>query len=245
MKQPRAVLSIKNVTKRFGGLVAVSNMSFDVAEHELVGVIGPNGSGKTTMINMISGVYKPTDGRISLKGRLISDQQPQNISRAGVGRTFQLVRLLPGLTVLENVVAGAVYGHRRRWGREAEDSAHDVLERVGMDALSDAPISSLTYIDQKRVELARTLAGEPKVLLLDEWLAGLNPTELETGIELIHALRDEGRTVVLVEHVMDAIRSLCDRCVVMSSGAKIAEGTPDEVLSDREVVRAYLGDDDA
>ena len=245
MKQPRAVLSIKNVTKRFGGLVAVSNMSFDVAEHEMVGVIGPNGSGKTTMINMISGVYKPTDGRISLKGRLISDQQPQNISRAGVGRTFQLVRLLPGLTVLENVVAGAVYGHRRRWGREAEDSAHDVLERVGMDALSDAPISSLTYIDQKRVELARTLAGEPEVLLLDEWLAGLNPTELETGIELIHALRNEGRTVVLVEHVMDAIRSLCDRCVVMSSGAKIAEGRPDEVLSDREVVRAYLGDDDA
>ena len=245
MKQPRAVLSIKNVTKRFGGLVAVSNMSFDVAEHEMVGVIGPNGSGKTTMINMISGVYKPTDGRISLKGRLISDQQPQNISRAGVGRTFQLVRLLPGLTVLENVVAGAVYGHRRRWGREAEDSAHDMLERVGMDALSDAPISSLTYIDQKRVELARTLAGEPEVLLLDEWLAGLNPTELETGIELIHALRDEGRTVVLVEHVMDAIRSLCDRCVVMSSGAKIAEGRPDEVLSDREVVRAYLGDDDA
>lgn len=245
MKQPRAVLSVKNVTKRFGGLVAVSNMSFDVAEHEMVGVIGPNGSGKTTMINMISGVYKPTDGRISLKGRLISDQQPQNISRAGVGRTFQLVRLLPGLTVLENVVAGAVYGHRRRWGREAEDFAHDVLERVGMDALSDAPISSLTYIDQKRVELARTLAGEPEVLLLDEWLAGLNPTELETGIELIHALRDEGRTVVLVEHVMDAIRSLCDRCVVMSSGAKIAEGRPDEVLSDREVVRAYLGDDDA
>lgn len=245
MKQPRAVLSVKNVTKRFGGLVAVSNMSFDVAEHEMVGVIGPNGSGKTTMINMISGVYKPTDGRISLKGRLISDQQPQNISRAGVGRTFQLVRLLPGLTVLENVVAGAVYGHRRRWGREADDFAHDVLERVGMDALSDAPISSLTYIDQKRVELARTLAGEPEVLLLDEWLAGLNPTELETGIELIHALRDEGRTVVLVEHVMDAIRSLCDRCVVMSSGAKIAEGRPDEVLSDREVVRAYLGDDDA
>ena len=245
MKQPRAVLSIKNVTKRFGGLVAVSNMSFDVAEHEMVGVIGPNGSGKTTMINMISGVNKPTDGRISLKGRLISDQQPQNISRAGVGRTFQLVRLLPGLTVLENVVAGAVYGHRRRLGREAEDSAHDVLERVGMDALSDAPISSLTYIDQKRVELARTLAGEPEVLLLDEWLAGLNPTELETGIELIHALRDEGRTVILVEHVMDAIRYLCDRCVVMSSGAKIAEGTPDEVLSDREVVRAYLGDDDA
>ncbi|MDG1431211.1 MAG: ABC transporter ATP-binding protein [Paracoccaceae bacterium] len=245
MNSSRAVLSVKNVTKRFGGLIAVSNMSFDVAEHEMVGVIGPNGSGKTTMINMISGLYAPSDGRISLKGRLISDRQPQAIAREGVGRTFQLVRLLPSLTVLENVVAGAVYGHRRRWGREAEEFAHDVLERVGMDAMSYAQISSLTYIDQKRVELARTLAGEPEVLLLDEWLAGLNPTELETGIELIHALRDEGRTVVLVEHVMDAIRSLCDRCVVMSSGAKIAEGTPDEVLSDREVVRAYLGDDDA
>lgn len=245
MKSKNAVLSVKNVTKRFGGLVAVSNMSFDVAEQEMVGIIGPNGSGKTTMINMISGVFKPSGGRISLKGRLISDRQPQNISREGIGRTFQLVRLLPGLTVLENVMAGAVFGHRRRWSREAEDFAYDVLERVGMDAMSNAPISSLTYIDQKRVELARTLAGEPEVLLLDEWLAGLNPTELETGIELIHALRDEGRTVVLVEHVMDAIRSLCDRCVVMSSGAMIAEGTPDEVLSDKEVVRAYLGDDDA
>lgn len=245
MKSKNAVLSVKNVTKRFGGLVAVSNMSFDVAEQEMVGIIGPNGSGKTTMINMISGVFKPSDGRISLKGRLISDRQPQNISREGIVRTFQLVRLLPGLTVLENVMAGAVFGHRRRWSREAEDFAYDVLERVGMDAMSNAPISSLTYIDQKRVELARTLAGEPEVLLLDEWLAGLNPTELETGIELIHALRDEGRTVVLVEHVMDAIRSLCDRCVVMSSGAMIAEGTPDEVLSDKEVVRAYLGDDDA
>jgi branched-chain amino acid transport system ATP-binding protein len=142
-------------------------------------------------------------------------------------------------------MAGAVYGHKRRWGREAEDFAHSVLERVGMDAMSHAPVSSLTYIDQKRVELARTLAGEPKVLLLDEWLAGLNPTELETGIELIHTLRDEGRTVVMVEHVMDAIRSLCDRCVVMSSGVKIVEGTTDEVLSDQEVIRAYLGDDDA
>lgn len=240
-----AVLSVKGVTKRFGGLVAVSNMSFDVAEHEMVGVIGPNGSGKTTMMNMISGVFKPTEGRIALRGRQISDLPAQNISREGVGRTFQLVRLLPGLSVLENVMAGAVYGHRRRWGREAEDFAHDMLARVGLEAMRDAPVSSLTYIDQKRVELARTLAGEPEVLLLDEWLAGLNPTELQTGIDLIHALRDEGRTVVLVEHVMDAIRSLCDRCVVMSSGAKIAEGAPDEVLSDREVIRAYLGDDDA
>ena len=245
MRRSDAVLSVRGVTKCFGGLVAVSNVSFDVAERQMVGVIGPNGSGKTTVLNMISGALKPTEGRISMRGRNISGLPAQRIAREGVGRTFQLVRLLPGLTVLENVIAGAVYGHRRRWGGEAEDFAHDLLDRVGMDAMGHAPISSLTYIDQKRVELARALAGEPRVLLLDEWLAGLNPTELEAGIDLIHALRDEGRTVVLVEHVMDAIRSLCDRCVVMSSGVRIAEGSPDEVLSDRDVIRAYLGDDDA
>ena len=241
----RPILSVKDVTKRFGGLVAVNGISFDVGHHEMIGVIGPNGSGKTTMMNMISGAFKPSAGSISIKGRRLSEMPAQKIAREGVGRTFQLVRLLPGLNVLENVKAGSVFGHRRRWGRDAEDFAHEMLERVGLDALDDAPVTSLTYIDQKRVELARVLAGEPKILLLDEWLAGLNPTELETGIELVHALRNEGRTVVMVEHVMDAIRSLCDRCIVMASGSKIAEGTPDDVLSDREVIRAYLGDDNA
>ena len=241
----RPILSVKGVTKRFGGLVAVNGISFDVGHHEMIGVIGPNGSGKTTMMNMISGASKPSAGSISMNGRRLSEMPAQKIAREGVGRTFQLVRLLPGLNVLENVKAGSVFGHRRRWGRDAEDFAHEMLERVGLDALDDAPVTSLTYIDQKRVELARVLAGEPKILLLDEWLAGLNPTELETGIELVHALRNEGRAVVMVEHVMDAIRSLCDRCIVMASGSKIAEGTPDDVLSDREVVRAYLGDDNA
>tara|TARA_B100001175_G_scaffold178029_1_gene151239 strand:- start:382 stop:1116 length:735 start_codon:yes stop_codon:yes gene_type:complete len=241
----RPILSVNGVTKQFGGLVAVNAMSFDVSNHEMVGVIGPNGSGKTTMMNMISGVFKPTEGQISLKGRSLSEMPAQKIAREGVGRTFQLVRLLPSLNVLENVKAGAVFGHRRRWGREADDFALEMLERVGIDSMQNMPVTALTYIDQKRVELARVLAGEPKVLLLDEWLAGLNPTELATGIELINALRDEGRTIVMVEHVMDAIRSLCDRCVVMASGGKIAEGTPDNVLSDQEVVRAYLGDDSA
>lgn len=245
MRYSGSVLSVNGVTKRFGGLVAVDNMDFSVGEHEMVGIIGPNGSGKTTMMNMISGSFKPSAGSISMMGSRISDLPAQEITRRGVGRTFQLVRLLSSLSVLENVVAGAVFGHRKRWGRDAEEHAHRMLERVGMDAMSYAPISSLTYIDQKRVELARVLAGDPEILLLDEWLAGLNPTELETGIELIHDLRAEGRTIILVEHVMDAIRSLCDRCVVMSSGAKIAEGTPEIVLSDPEVIRAYLGDDDA
>jgi len=245
MAKANAVLSVRGVTKRFGGLVAVNSMDFDVAEHEVLGLIGPNGSGKTTMMNLISGAFGVTSGHISLQGARISGLSAQAINRRGIGRTFQLVRLLPSLSVLENVIAGAVFGHRRRWGIDAEDYAHKMLVRVGLESMAYAPVTSLTYIDQKRLELARVLASDPEVLLLDEWLAGLNPTELETGIELIHGLRADGRTVILVEHVMDAIRSLCDRCVVMNSGAKIAEGTPGEVLADREVIRAYLGDDDA
>jgi len=245
MKTAPTVLSVNSLSKNFGGLVAVNNVSFDIAAHEMVGIIGPNGSGKTTLLNLISGALKPSEGRIQLKGQSIGNKPAQYIARAGVGRTFQLVRLLPGLSVIENVIAGAVFGYRRRWGREAEDFAQDILARVGLQGQEFAPISTLTYIDQKRLELARVLAGEPQILLLDEWLAGLNPTELETGIELIHELRDEGRTVVIVEHVMDAIRSLCDRCVVMSSGVKIAEGTTDTVLSDTQVIRAYLGDEHA
>lgn len=239
------VLSVRGATKRFGGLIAVNNIDFDVTEHQVMGLIGPNGSGKSTTLNLISGALKPTAGTISLRGTPISGLPAEKITRRGVSRTFQLVRLLPSMTVLENVVAGAVFGHRRRWGQEARHEAERLLERVGLGGKGHLRIGQLTYIDTKRVELARTLASDPKLLLLDEWLAGLNPTELQIGITLIKSLREEGRTIILVEHVMDAIRSLCDQCVVMSSGAKIAEGTPSEVLSDKEVIRAYLGDDDA
>jgi ABC-type branched-subunit amino acid transport system ATPase component len=245
MRQASTILSVRGVTKRFGGLVAVDAMDFDVQEREVLGLIGPNGSGKTTMMNLISGALRPTSGQITLQGARISGLPAQAINRRGVARTFQLVRLLPSLSVVENVVAGAVFGRRRRWGIAAEDHACRMLGRVGLEAMADAPVSSLTYIDQKRVELARVLACDPEILLLDEWLAGLNPTELQTGIELIRDLREDGRTIILVEHVMDAIRSLCDRCVVMNSGRKIAEGTPSDVLADREVIRAYLGDDGA
>jgi len=241
----RTVLDVQDVSKRFGGLLAVDGLSFSVRANAVMGLIGPNGSGKTTVMNLISGLLKPTEGEIFLGDRMISNRPARAIARAGVARTFQLVRMLPSLTVIENVMAGAVFGHKRLWGRALGKFALRQLERVGMGHAVNAPTASLTYIDEKRVELARALASDPRILLLDEWLAGLNPTELQIGIELIRSLREEGRTIILVEHVMDAIRSLCDRCVVMNSGAKIAEGTPEDTLADKEVIRAYLGDEHA
>ena len=241
----KPALRVSDVSKRFGGLTAVDRVSFELAENEVLGLIGPNGSGKTTMLNLISGALKPTAGQILLYDDEISALRANEIANKGIARTFQIVRMLPGMTVLENVAAGGVFGHSRRWGGELEDYAVSLLRRVGLETGANTPVTALTYIDQKRVELARALASDPKVLLLDEWLAGLNPTELKTGIKLVEQLRDEGRTIIVVEHVMDAIRSLCGRCVVMNSGMKIAEGTPREVLADSEVIRAYLGDDDA
>ena len=241
----KPALRVSDVSKRFGGLTAVDRVSFELAENEVLGLIGPNGSGKTTMLNLISGALKPTAGQIRLYDDEISALRANEIANKGIARTFQIVRMLPGMTVLENVAAGGVFGHSRRWGGELEDYAVGLLRRVGLETGANTPVTALTYIDQKRVELARALASDPKVLLLDEWLAGLNPTELKTGIKLVEQLRDEGRTIIVVEHVMDAIRSLCGRCVVMNSGMKIAEGTPREVLADSEVIRAYLGDDDA
>jgi branched-chain amino acid transport system ATP-binding protein len=237
----RTVLDVQGVTKRFGGLVAVDALSFVVRENEVLGLIGPNGSGKTTVVNLISGALRPSGGEIFLGDEAISEQPARAIARAGVARTFQLVRILPSLTVLENVMAGAVFGHKRLWGSAARKYALRQLERVGMAHAAGAPTAALTYIDEKRIELARALASDPDLLLLDEWLAGLNPTEMQVGIALIRSLREEGRTIVLVEHVMDAIRSLCDRCVVMNSGVKIAEGTPEAALAHPEVIRAYLG----
>ena len=241
----KTALRVSDVSKRFGGLTAVDRISFELAENEVLGLIGPNGSGKTTMLNLISGALKPTAGQIRLYDDEISTLRANEIANRGIARTFQIVRMLPSMTVLENVAAGGVFGHGRRWGGELEDYAVGLLRRVGLETGANTPVTALTYIDQKRVELARALASDPKVLLLDEWLAGLNPTELKTGIKLVEQLRDEGRTIIVVEHVMDAIRSLCGHCVVMNSGMKIAEGTPREVLADSEVIRAYLGDDDA
>jgi branched-chain amino acid transport system ATP-binding protein len=240
-----AALSVSAARKAFGGLVAVNDVSFEVKPGELLGLIGPNGSGKTTMLNLISGALKPSGGEVRLDGQRISGLAEHAIARRGVARTFQLVRVLPSMDAEENVMAGAVFGHVRAWGEEARTLARSLLGRVGLGGRAHMPVGAMTYIDQKRVELARALASNPRVLLLDEWLAGLNPSELKLGIGLIDDLRSEGRTIIMVEHVMDAIRSLCDRCVVMNSGRKIAEGAVDDVLSDPEVVRAYLGEVDA
>lgn len=239
------ILALSGITKRFGGLTAVNDLSFSLNAGEVVGLLGPNGSGKTTVMNMISGFFAPTQGVIALKGEPIQGLSPHRIARKGVARTFQLVRALPSLTVAENVETALAFGRHKLWGSAARERALHHLQEVGLAQRADEKASDLTYIDQKRMELARALAAEPDLLLLDEWLAGLNPTELRTGIDLIRSLERRGTTILLVEHVMDAIRALCGRCVVMNAGRKIADGPTDDVLRDPDVVRAYLGDDHA
>jgi len=239
------VLQIANVRKAFGGLVAVDDVSFTLRRGEILGLIGPNGSGKTTALNLISGASRTDSGGIALAGHPIALLPAHRIAQRGIARTFQLVRVLPDSSCLENVAAGIAFHAKPIWGPAAEDRARSLLSRVGIGDKTDVPAAQLTYVDQKRLELARALALSPAVLLLDEWLAGLNPSELQAGIALVRMLREEGLTIVIVEHVMDAIRSLCDRCVVMNAGRMIAEGPPAAVLADREVIRAYLGEADA
>lgn len=236
-----AVLEIIDIRKTFGGLKAVDGLGLTIEAGEVVGLLGPNGSGKTTLMSLISGALKPTEGSIRLKGQEIAGRRPDVIARAGVARTFQLVRLLPSLSLLENVAVSAMFGPQRLSRLEAEKVARACLERIGLAGRETMPAGDLTYIDQKRLELARALAGEPKLLLLDEWLAGLNPTELQEGIALIRRLASQGTTILLVEHIMAAVRALCPRSVVMAAGRKIADGPTATVLDDPQVISAYLG----
>jgi len=239
------LLSVRGLHKAFGGLIAVRDLSFDIRRGGITGLIGPNGSGKTTVLNLITGELRPDRGAILLEGEGIFGWPAFRICRARIARTFQLVRVLPTMTAQENVMLGRMFGSDPVEPARAAHEAGALLERVGLGGRGGQVGAQLTYIDQKRLELARALASRPQLLLLDEWLAGLNPTELKTGIDLIGQIPGDGITIVMIEHVMEAIRALCDRVVVMNAGERIAEGTPDRVLSDAGVMRAYLGADDA
>jgi len=236
-----ALLDVSRVTKRFGGLVAVSDVSFTLVEGEILGLIGPNGAGKTTLFNMVNGVYKLDKGKISFAGQDITNRPPNEVVHLGVARTHQIVKPLYGMTVLENVTVGACFGRDYLKLKPARKVAIEVLERVGLADRADTPARSLTIAGKKRLEVARALAAHPKLLLLDEVLAGLNPTEVELMIGMVRSIRDSGISVLMIEHLMQAIMSLSDRIVVLNVGSKLAEGRPAEVVQNSDVVEAYLG----
>ena len=234
------LVEIRNVTKTFGGVAANVDISFDVLEGEILGLIGPNGAGKTSLFNAISGEVTPDSGTITLAGQRISGAGPLACARAGVARTFQVVRSFDSMTVLENVMVGAFSRHSRP--RDAMHAAQDVLAFAGLERRTDAAAHELTPPEKRRLEVARALATKPRLLLLDEMLTGLTPTEAAAGVALIRAVRDQGVTVVMVEHVMEVVLPLVDRVVVLNLGRVLMQGSPAEVVRSPDVIRAYLGD---
>jgi branched-chain amino acid transport system ATP-binding protein len=234
-----ALLEVEGLTRFFGGLRAVGNLSFSVAEGEILGLIGPNGAGKTTVFNLVTGFVRPSQGSIRLDGRSVVGLKPHAVAHRGIARTFQIVKPFPGLSVKENVTLAAFLRHRTR--ADAEAAATRVLERLGLAHRAPALASQLTLMDQKRLEMAKALATEPRVLLLDEPMGGLNPSEVDAASEMVRGIRHGGVTVVLVEHVMKAIMRISDRVVVMNHGEKIADGPPAQVVQDAAVIAAYFG----
>ena len=239
---PAPLLEVSGLTRHFGGLAALDGVSFTVARGEVVGLIGPNGSGKTTLLNVVSGRLAPLAGEVRLGGTSITGATPEAVCRAGIAGTFQLARIPDALDARDNVAVAAMYGRRRLEVAAARAEAERLLARVGFEGARSAHADALPYFDLKRIELARALACAPDLLLLDEWLAGLNPTELEAGIDLVRSLADDGMTILMVEHVMHAIRSLCGHIVVLDAGRVIASGTPEAALADAGVMRVYLGE---
>ena len=238
-----ALLEARGVTKRFGGLAAVADVSFDLRDGEILGLIGPNGSGKTTLVNVITGAAGYSAGDVRLRGDSLRGLPSYAIGRLGVSRTFQIVKPFRNLTVVENVMVGALFGTRggARVLAEARGLAEEVLDFVALAHRAEAPAEGLNVPERKRMELARALAMRPTVLFLDEVMAGLNPSEIDAAVTLIKRIRDRGTSLVVIEHVMKAIRQLSDRIMVLFHGEKLTEGSPEEVLTNPEVVSAYLG----
>ncbi len=236
------LLSVQGVTKRFGGLQALGRVTFDLPQGQILGLIGPNGAGKTTLFNVINGIYPPEEGRVVFRERDVTGLRPYHLAHMGIARTHQIVRPLNELTVRENVMAGACFGREHHALDEAARIADEVLEFVGLAARASQLASSLNVAQKKRLELARALAARPYLLLLDEVLAGLNPSEIESMVQIILKIRGQGITIIMIEHVMKAIMNVSDRVIVLDYGQQIAEGTPQEVANNPRVIEAYLGD---
>jgi len=237
------ILEGKGVTKYFGGLAAVSNVDFIVEEGEALGLIGPNGAGKTTLFNLISAALVPKPGTIRFKGENITGLKPYKICRMGVARTFQSVKIFANMPVLDNVVLGSYFGTSTNMSSaDAVREAAEILEFVGLSEVKATPAKDLTLANQKRLEVARALATNPELLLLDEIMAGLNPTEVGQAMELVNRIREKGITIIMIEHVMKAIMNVCERIIVLHHGQKIAEGTPQEIATSKKVIEVYLGE---
>jgi branched-chain amino acid transport system ATP-binding protein len=236
-----ALLSLNDVSRRFGGLNAVDGVSLTVDQGEIIGLIGPNGAGKTTLINLITGVHPATRGRVRFDNHDITGMKPYQIARLGLARTFQIVQPFPRMSVVENVAAGALFCGHAGNVREAEAVAREHLAFTGLHELADRPAASLTLARRKRLELAKSLAMRPRLLMLDEVNAGLNPTEIEEALGIIRKIAEQGVTIIVIEHLMKVVLSISHRVAVLHHGQLIAQGEPRSIVSDKRVIEAYLG----